>query len=233
MINNLLAQLSTPLQLPEYGRNIQKMVSFIKTIESRKLRNEQAQVVIGIMTDLSPYKRDSEEFRHMLWDHLFMIANFDLDIDSPYPIPLKEQYNPTPAKLPYSKNKIYPKQYGKYAKEMLSTAASTFEEMGKTTENQEDLDDIALDLAKFLKQKSFEYNESHPNNKQIIEYVKKQTNDTAQIDNEAIDKTELIIAQPKPKPKPKSNNNNKSNNNKSGNNKSNNNNNKKKKIINN
>lgn len=197
MNNNLSDQISTHLQLPEYGRNVQKMVAFLKTIESREQRNEQAQIVIAIMANLSPYRRDTEEFRHMLWDHLFMIANFDLDIDAPYEMPSPEQFNPKPAKLSYAKKKIYQKQYGKYAKEMLGQAAKMILNDEKTPENQQDIDDVALHMAKFLKQKSFEYNESHPDNKQIIEYVKKQTDYIAQIDDAAIDKTLLILAQQK------------------------------------
>ena len=204
MNNNLSDQLSTPLQLPEYGRNVQKMVTFLKTIESREQRNEQAQIVVGIMANLSPYRRDTEEFRHMLWDHLFMIANFDLDIDAPYQMPAPEQFNPKPQKLIYAKKKVYQKQYGKFAKEMLSNAAKEIQQTENIPESQQDLDDIALDMAKFLKQKSYEYNESHPDNKQIIEYVKKQTDYSAQIDDAAIDKTQLILTQQK-----KNNNHNK------------------------
>ena len=194
MNNHLSDHISTPVQLPEYGRNVQKMVAFLKTIESREQRNEQSAVVVGIMSNLSPYKRDTEEFRQMLWDHLFVIADFDLDIDSPYPVPSREQFNPIPSTIAYSKKKVYQKQYGKYAKEMLKAASTDFE---STEENQEDIDSIALEMAKFLKQKSYEYNGSHPDNKQVIEYVKSNTDNIAQLDDTAIDKTQVVASQQK------------------------------------
>jgi len=71
------------LILPEYGRNIQKMVNHIKTIEDRDERNKAARTVIGVMGNLNPHLRDVNDFKHKLWDHLAIIADFDLDIDSP------------------------------------------------------------------------------------------------------------------------------------------------------
>ncbi len=75
------------LILPEYGRNIQKMVKHIKTIEDRDERNKAAKTVIAVMGNLNPHLRDVGDFKHKLWDHLTVIADFDLDIDSPYELP--------------------------------------------------------------------------------------------------------------------------------------------------
>lgn len=97
---------NTRLLLPEYGRNVQKMVSFLKSLKDREQRNRQAEVVVGLMGNLYPYKRDTEEFRHMLWDHLFMIADFDLDIDCPFEQPTSEQFSPIPSRVPYSQGYI-------------------------------------------------------------------------------------------------------------------------------
>ena len=76
------------LILPEYGRNIQKMVNHIKTIEDRDERNKAAKTVIGVMGNLNPHLRDVGDFKHKLWDHLAVISDFDLDIDSPYELAL-------------------------------------------------------------------------------------------------------------------------------------------------
>ena len=78
------------LSIREYGRHIQKMVDHILTIEDRKKRQEQAQVVIELMGFLNPHLKNVEDFRHKLWDHLFLISDFKLDVDSPYPIPTRE-----------------------------------------------------------------------------------------------------------------------------------------------
>ena len=97
------------LGLREYGRHIQKMVDYLLTLEDRDKRNQQAKAVIELMGFLNPHLRNVEDFRHMLWDHLFAISDFTLDVDSPYPIPQKETY-----KLQGEPMK-YPRRYPKYA----------------------------------------------------------------------------------------------------------------------
>lgn len=89
----------------EYGRHIQKMVEYVLTIEDRDKRNEQAKAVIELMGFLNPHLKNVEDFRHMLWDHLFYISDFKLDVESPYPIPQKETYKAKPDPLPYPKRK--------------------------------------------------------------------------------------------------------------------------------
>jgi hypothetical protein len=89
----------------EYGRHIQKMVEYVLTIEDRDKRNMQAKSIIELMGFLNPHLRNVDDFRHMLWDHLFFISDFKLDIDSPYPIPQKETYKGKPDPLPYPKRK--------------------------------------------------------------------------------------------------------------------------------
>ncbi|SFQ53411.1 protein of unknown function [Parafilimonas terrae] len=91
----------------EYGRHIQKMVEYLLTIEDREKRQQQAQVLIELMGFLNPHLKNVEDFRHKLWDHLFFISDFKLDVDSPYPIPQRETYKQKPDPLPYPKR--YPK----------------------------------------------------------------------------------------------------------------------------
>ena len=95
------------MSMREYGRHIQKMVEYLLTIEDKEKRQQQAQVVIELMGFLNPHLKNVEDFRHKLWDHLFFISNFTLDVDSPYPIPRKETYKQKPDPLPYPKR--YPK----------------------------------------------------------------------------------------------------------------------------
>ena len=73
--------------LPEYGRNIQKMVEYAVQIEDKEERNKAARAIISIMGNLNPHLRDVSDFKHKLWDHLFIISDFKLDIDSPYEKP--------------------------------------------------------------------------------------------------------------------------------------------------
>nr|WP_294903056.1 DUF4290 domain-containing protein [uncultured Lacibacter sp.] len=96
------------LTIREYGRHIQKMVDYIITIEDRQKRQEQAHVAIELMGFLNPHLKNVEDFRHKLWDHLFLISDFKLDVDSPYPIPTRESLKAKPERLPY------PKRYPRY-----------------------------------------------------------------------------------------------------------------------
>lgn len=89
------------LVMPEYGRHIQKMVDHLRTIEDPEKRQKNAQTIIELMGALNPHLRIVEDFRHMLWDHLFLIADFDLDIQSPYPKPSREKLSYKPAPIPY------------------------------------------------------------------------------------------------------------------------------------
>ena len=91
------------LIMREYGRHIQKMVDHILTIEDRERRQANAQAVIELMGFLNPHLRNVEDFRHKLWDHLFLISDFKLDVDSPYPIPTAETLRAKPEPLPYPK----------------------------------------------------------------------------------------------------------------------------------
>ncbi len=93
----------------EYGRHIQKMVEHLLTIPDKEERQQQTRSVIELMGFLNPHLKNVEDFRHMLWDHLFFISDFKLDVDSPYPIPKKETYKAKPQPL------SYPKRHPKYS----------------------------------------------------------------------------------------------------------------------
>lgn len=95
------------LIMKEYGRHIQKMVEFLLTIENREERQKNAYAVIELMGFLNPHLKNVEDFRHKLWDHLFLISDFTLDVDSPYPVPTRETLKAKPDPLGYPKK--YPK----------------------------------------------------------------------------------------------------------------------------
>jgi len=101
------------LIIPEYGRNVQKMVHSIIDIESKEKRNHQAKSIIEVMGNLNPHLRDVPDFKHKLWDHLFIMSEFNLDVDSPYEKPSKESFEEKPEPLKYSDNNIKLRHYGK------------------------------------------------------------------------------------------------------------------------
>jgi hypothetical protein len=95
------------LIMKEYGRHIQKMVEYLLTLQDKEERQRNAYAVIELMGFLNPHLKNIEDFRHKLWDHLFLISNFELDVDSPYPIPTRETLKAKPERLRYPKK--YPK----------------------------------------------------------------------------------------------------------------------------
>ena len=91
------------LIMREYGRHIQKMVEYLLTIEDKEERQRNAYAVIELMGFLNPHLKNVEDFRHKLWDHLFLISDFKLDVESPYPIPTRETLKAKPERLRYPK----------------------------------------------------------------------------------------------------------------------------------
>ncbi len=110
------------LALPEYGRHIHKLVDYLMTIEDREERNKAAKSLINIMGNLNPHLRDVSDFKHKLWDHLFIISDFQLDIDSPYPRPTKSVLAEKPRKVPYNQHNIKFKHYGHVVEQIIKKA---------------------------------------------------------------------------------------------------------------
>ena len=111
------------LIIPEYGRHIQKMVDQAIAKETKEERNKVASSIIAVMGNLNPHLRDVTDFQHKLWDQLFIISDFKLDVDSPYPIPKREELQEYPQSLEYPQN--FPKYrfYGNNIKRMIDVAS--------------------------------------------------------------------------------------------------------------
>ncbi|MBT0608164.1 DUF4290 domain-containing protein [Aequorivita echinoideorum] len=112
------------LVIPEYGRHIQKMVDHAISQENKEERNKTAKSIIAVMGNLNPHLRDVPDFQPMLWDHLFIISDFKLDVDSPYPIPSKEELMERPDPLKYPQNHPKYRFYGNNIKRMIDVANS-------------------------------------------------------------------------------------------------------------
>lgn len=110
------------LVLPEYGRNIQKMVMLTKAEPDNAKRNKMAQAIIAIMGNMNPHLRDIADFKHKLWDHLAIISEFELEIDSPYEVPKIETLNEKPEKVPYKAKLTKFKHYGHTIEKMVAVA---------------------------------------------------------------------------------------------------------------
>lgn len=166
------------LYLPEYGRHIHEMVDSLLEIEDRQERTRQAKAVIAVMGNLKPLLRDTADFKHKLWDHLFIMSDFQLDVDSPYPQPSRQDLTVRPQKLRYPQSRFIFKHYGKYTQQFVRAIASKSRRNHSTNE--------IIDLARYMRSKSYEYNNEHPNNEAIMRDIRIMAGDSSSIDLSAI-----------------------------------------------
>lgn len=111
------------LPLPEYGRSVQNMVDHALTIEDREERQRCANTIVNIMGGMFPHLRDVPDFKHKLWDHLAIMADFQLDIDYPFEIVKKEELNAKPEQIPYPQSNIRYRHYGRILEGLVKKAA--------------------------------------------------------------------------------------------------------------
>lgn len=117
--------------MPEYGRNIQKMVDYILTIEDKEQRQKNAYAIIELMGILNPHLKNVEDFRHKLWDHIYRISDFKIDIDSPYPTPTRDEMMKKPDPVPYPQKSIRNRHIGRNISQIIDRAVATEDEAKK------------------------------------------------------------------------------------------------------
>ena len=162
------------LFLPEYGRHIQEMVDSLLLIEDRQERTRQAKAVIAVMGNINSVLRDSEDFKHKLWDHLFIMSDFQLDVDSPYAKPSREELTVTPKRLQYPQTRIMFKHYGKYAQRFVRVI--------NEQSNSEAKSKGLLDVGHYLRTKSYEFNNEHPKNESIVRDMRLMAGSEIEVD---------------------------------------------------
>jgi hypothetical protein len=154
------------------------MIDYLGTIEDRAERTRQAYIVIDVMGNLNPLLRDTSDIAHKLWDHLFIMADFSLDVDSPYPIPDRKELNPEPEKLQYPRKDMMFKHYGKNVERMINSL--------KDNPDKEAVEETLENIARYMRTKSYEYNQEHPNNEIIIGDMKRMSRGGITLDEEAL-----------------------------------------------
>jgi len=162
------------LEIPEYGRNIQVMIDHCITIEDREERNKCARAIIQIMGQLNPHLRDIADFTHKLWDHLFVISKFQLDVDSPYPRPSAETFTTKPKNVPYPATKMKYKHYGKTIERIIDVA--------KTYEEGAEKKELSRLIANHLKKSYVNWNKDSVTDDVIFKQFKEMTNNELHID---------------------------------------------------
>ena len=120
------------LRMPEYGRNVLEMVEQLRDIEDRDKRSEQARAVVKVMELLNPQVHQQENYEQKLWDHLYLMAGLDLDIDAPYPAPVVEDLQSRPQVIPLKGKPVKATHYGRNIESIIDLIASEPEGEVKT-----------------------------------------------------------------------------------------------------
>lgn len=151
------------LSFPEYGRHIQQMVDYCKSIEDKKKRNLHVQYIIYLMGIMNPHLRDVPDFQHKLWDQLYIMSNFDLDVESPYPLIEKDKIDQKPKRLRYSQEQYSHKYYGKTIRKMIIKASEW--------ENEDTKDILLQALANQMKKSYLNYNRKQVEDTIIFQHI--------------------------------------------------------------
>ena len=150
----------TTLKIPEYGRNVQRMVDYCLTIEDKEHRSKVAQSIIDVIGNLNPAIRDAPDYAHKLWDHLFIMSEFKLDVQSPYPIPTAESFVGLPDEVPYPEKSRKFRHYGNIVKTMVQRAI--------TLEESEEKEALTYGIAYAMKRNYLKFNKDTVDDKTIL-----------------------------------------------------------------
>ena len=172
------------LIIPEYGRHIQKMVNQAVAMEDREERNKCAKSIIAVMGNLNPHLRDVPDFQHKLWDQLFMISDFKLDVDAPYPKPSPEELSERPEPLAYPQN--FPKYrfYGNNIKRMIDVAVKW--------EDGDKKDALVMTIANHMKKSFLSWNKDTVEDQVIFNHLFELSDGALNLKDSDEDLTEAI-----------------------------------------
>ena len=150
--------------ISEYGRCVQEMIKKLHEIEDREQRTEAAKYIISVMVQMNPSIKQSSDYEHKLWDHLYMISGYNLDVDSPFAPPISVEQQSKPQHIGYQNNDIKYGHYGQYLIKMIEAASKE--------ENDEVREALAYSLAGQMKRDYLEWNKSVVNDQVIIDDLK-------------------------------------------------------------
>ena len=174
----------TKLLMPEYGRNIQQMVEYCKSLPSKEERNEVAKTIVEFMGQRNLHLRDEENYKHKLWDHLYILADYDLDVDAPYPFPTKEELAQKPNRMDYPSFENEYKFYGKSILQLIDKAIEL--------EEGEEKEALIQVIANNMKKSYNVYNKEHGQDEVIFGHLKELSQDKLDLAGiETLDKSKI------------------------------------------
>jgi hypothetical protein len=176
--------------IPEYGRNIQKMIEHAQKIEDKPTRQKCAEAIVKIMKQISVQLKNDEDFDERLWSHLFIMADFNIDIESPYKKPVLENLISKPDEVPYPSNIIKYGHYGKIIGDLIKEAANYPE--------GEDKEEITKHVANLLKTSYLYWNRDSVNDNLIVKHLEEFSDGKLTIDISKLNDTSEILRNIKP-----------------------------------
>lgn len=162
------------LILKEYGRNMQMLVDHLRTIEDKEKRSEFAYLLVDLMKLINPAARDSQENSQKLWDDLFIMSDFNMDIDSPYPMPEREILNKKPERMGYQSTTIRFKHYGRNIQLLIKKAMEL--------EETEDKEAAVIHIGRLMKSFQNTWNRDNVEDQTILKNIEKMSNNELTID---------------------------------------------------
>jgi hypothetical protein len=150
------------LAIPEYGRNIQGLVDYAMTIKDREKRNSFVNIIINAMAQVNPSVKETSNYKHKLWDHLFIMSDYKLDVDSPFPKPIPEEVESKPERLSYKSSFIRFRPYGKIIENMIDKIIDMPEGEEKNT--------LIEMIAQHLKKSYLQWNVSSCDDEMILSH---------------------------------------------------------------
>ncbi len=177
------------LKISEYGRSIHNMVAHCVSIEDRDERNRCARSIIKTMGNLFPQLRDVEDFNHKLWDHLHVMSDFKLDVDSPYPKPTPESFDSKPKKVDYPKNDIRLGHYGKTIEKLIEQVI--------LIEDDEERQKATISMANVMKRAYVVWNQNSVKDEVIASDLQKLSRGKLKLENpeQDLESTQKVIQQ--------------------------------------
>jgi hypothetical protein len=172
------------LRLREYGRNVQRMAEYLTTVEDKEKRNSYAKSVVELMKQINPNVKDSQDYDQKVWDDLFIITEFKLDVDSPYEKPEASILTRKPQRMGYNSNEIKYRHFGRTIELLIDQAIAL--------EDKEEQEGAVVTIGKLMKSFYMSWNKDFIEDEQVLKSIKELSNGNLNIDIEKVKEFKLF-----------------------------------------
>lgn len=172
------------LKLREYGRNIQRMAEYLMNVEDKEKRNSYAKTLVELMKQINPNVKDSQDYDQKVWDDLFIMTNFELDVEGPYDKPEASILTRKPQRMSYSSNNIKYRHFGKSVEILIEQAIAL--------EDPEEKEGAVVTIGKLMKSFYQAWNKDFMEDEQVLKSIKELSNNQLNIDIEKVKEYKLF-----------------------------------------